>query len=542
MTATPTVPANPPQASRPRFFISYCIDDKKFVFETCNILETYLCRENMFLFEEHPSPTDSFLKEIQKEVDAADAVIFFVGERFDKYQCIELARSIAGDNNKAIWLVGIGGQRDERRFPEIIVAHAGGRRMLFDHYSRTKPPGSVKCAEDLIKEIKDWWRANFTAPWVDWDETKLLNGLPRVPQLFDYEKRIIEFYSAKELLESEVNGGDEAIDPASQNRERNLRARWPQSDIEWMLQNGVPAQWPNVHRYTPLHENHLNPALAGDFRAGEQGGEALVRVAALMDLGPPGSPLTFPEAGPRPRLAFPQPDGDRQINIAILVAGGIAPGINAVIDALVQRHHAYQRAAEDRGEKYQLKIFGVKNGFLAIGGGNAALSPHLVELKPQHTIEHATRGGSMLGTARDDDMLRTLSRHRRLKEISAAFSQEERMIDILYVIGGDGGMKAAHALWHFANRTRPQDRQMAVVTIPKTMDNDILWVWQSFGFLSAVDESRKIVETLHTEVRSNPRLGIVQLFGSDSGIRRKSRRPCVGRWTRHPGTDPRNRF
>src|ERR1700683_2838450 len=53
------------------------------------------------------------------------------------------------------------------------------------------------------------------------------------------------------------------------------------------------------------------------------------------------------------------------------------------------------------------------------------------------------------------------------------FSQKPRIIDILHVIAGDGGMKAAHALWHLANRTRPPDRQLVVVTVPKTMDNDI---------------------------------------------------------------------
>jgi 6-phosphofructokinase len=56
------------------------------------------------------------------------------------------------------------------------------------------------------------------------------------------------------------------------------------------------------------------------------------------------------------------------------------------------------------------------------------------------------------------------------------------------------------------------------VAIPKTMDNDILWVWQSFGFLSAVEKAREILTILDTEVKSNPRLCILQLFGSDSGF------------------------
>jgi 6-phosphofructokinase 1 len=77
-------------------------------------------------------------------------------------------------------------------------------------------------------------------------------------------------------------------------------------------------------------------------------------------------------------------------------------------------------------------------------------------------------------------------------------------------------MKAAHALWSTA-RNLP-GRPLSVVAVPKTMDNDILWVWQSFGFLSAVEQARVYIEQLHTEVVSNPRLCILQLFGSDSGF------------------------
>jgi 6-phosphofructokinase 1 len=50
------------------------------------------------------------------------------------------------------------------------------------------------------------------------------------------------------------------------------------------------------------------------------------------------------------------------------------------------------------------------------------------------------------------------------------------------------------------------------------MDNDVLWVWQSFGFLSAVEKAREVIDQLNTEVQSNPRLCVVQLFGSDSGF------------------------
>jgi 6-phosphofructokinase 1 len=92
-------------------------------------------------------------------------------------------------------------------------------------------------------------------------------------------------------------------------------------------------------------------------------------------------------------------------------------------------------------------------------------------------------------------------------------------LDILYVIGGDGSMRAAHTI--SVEATNHEDRrlkQLCVVGIPKTMDNDILWVWQSFGFLTAVHEATRITSGLHTEATSNPRLAVIQLFGSDSGF------------------------
>ena len=81
-------------------------------------------------------------------------------------------------------------------------------------------------------------------------------------------------------------------------------------------------------------------------------------------------------------------------------------------------------------------------------------------------------------------------------------------------------MRAAHAIWSFAQqhaKDMQSDKRISVIGIPKTMDNDILWVWQTFGFLSAVERAREVIDNLAVEVRSNPRLGVVQLFGSDSG-------------------------
>ena len=228
--------------------------------------------------------------------------------------------------------------------------------------------------------------------------------------------------------------------------------------------------------------------------------------------------LCFPEAGPRENLYFPPRTNINDLKVAILVSGGIAPGINAVIDGIVQRHWKYAR---DHYRTIGLQVFGIKNGFR----GFEAMRDSLIELVPKRerdqmvgkivTSEHANEGGSMLGTSRVDELIQIEHRLDRLNQNVVDLRREQ--IDILYVIGGDGSMKAAHALWSVSIND-PNNRPLSVVAVPKTMDNDILWVWQAFGFLSAVEKAREVIEHLHTEVKSNPRLGIVQLFGSDSGF------------------------
>jgi hypothetical protein len=66
-------------------------------------------------------------------------------------------------------------------------------------------------------------------------------------------------------------------------------------------------------------------------------------------------------------------------------------------------------------------------------------------------------------------------------------------------------MRAAHAISTVFRTSHPEDC-VSIVGVPKTMGNDILWVWQSFGFMSAVEKAREVIIQLYTEVRSNPRL------------------------------------
>jgi 6-phosphofructokinase 1 len=345
-------------------------------------------------------------------------------------------------------------------------------RMLLKHNDRVTfhdtasgfprtQKGAAACAEHVI--------TRFGINWFD-------DGLP-IGYPFDYEKDIVAAY----------------ISPDA-DRDRALR----------LAAQGCPWNWPTL---TPsngavFEENKLSPETSGSFKGPDERIVVDTRTARREQV----ANLTLLEAGPREELRYTL-DAFKTLNVGILVSGGIAPGINAVIDGIVTRHKLYQ---SNSTKHYALKIYGYKRGFAGLEQGATANL-----LTSEEVAEWAELGGSKLGTSRADDLLPQTDPDEATNREVALGSVIGRLhgdrIKILYVIGGDGSMRAAHAI-------HKRTSGISVVGVPKTMDNDILWVWQSFGFMSAVERAREAVLNLHTEVESNPRLGIVQLFGSDSGF------------------------
>jgi 6-phosphofructokinase 1 len=89
-------------------------------------------------------------------------------------------------------------------------------------------------------------------------------------------------------------------------------------------------------------------------------------------------------------------------------------------------------------------------------------------------------------------------------------------VDVLFAIGGDGTLKGAHAIAaEIASRGLP----IAVVGVPKTIDNDVAFVDKTFGFDTAVELARLAVDAAHTEaLNAYNGIGIVKLMGRDSGF------------------------
>ena len=200
---------------------------------------------------------------------------------------------------------------------------------------------------------------------------------------------------------------------------------------------------------------------------------------------------SFLEAGPRADLRH----DPRNVRVAIVTTGGLAPGLHSVIHSIVKRHCDTYSINNDGS------VFGVYDSFW----GLCHFADNREPLNPNITEEWLDEGGSRLGMVRGETG--TLSQ--TVEEITV--NLKKNLIDILYIIGGDGSLKVAHQL-ALANPTR------SIVGIPKTMDNDILWVNPSFGFDTAVAQATTVINTLHTEAASTRRICLIELFGAESGF------------------------
>ncbi len=206
------------------------------------------------------------------------------------------------------------------------------------------------------------------------------------------------------------------------------------------------------------------------------------------DLGEPQT-LQLEEAGPRRDLYF----DPGKTKCAIVTCGGLCPGLNDVIRAIVlEAYHAYKTPS----------VLGIRYG---LEGFIPSCNHNVMELTPA-SVEHIYQfGGTLLGSSRGpQDPAEIVDALERLN------------VSVLFVIGGDGSMKAASAI---AKEVRRRNIRISVIGIPKTIDNDINFVPQSFGFDTAVDKATEAIGCAHVEAVGTPNgIGIVKLMGRESGF------------------------
>lgn len=199
--------------------------------------------------------------------------------------------------------------------------------------------------------------------------------------------------------------------------------------------------------------------------------------------------LDFEAAGPRKKLYF---DPSRA-KCAIVTCGGLCPGLNDVIRAIVmEAHHAYHVPS----------IMGIRYG---LEGFIPACGHQPMELTPERVADIHRFGGTILGSSRGPQSAEEI-----------VDSLERSNVSILFVIGGDGSMKAALSI---SREVQARNLKIAVIGIPKTIDNDINFVPQSFGFDTAVDKATEAIGCAHVEAVGTPNgIGIVKLMGRESGF------------------------
>ena len=212
-------------------------------------------------------------------------------------------------------------------------------------------------------------------------------------------------------------------------------------------------------------------------------------LADLKDLGPGEEPQAFELAGPREMIYF----DPSKVHCAIATCGGLCPGTNDVIRAIVlELYHLY-------GVRH---IYGVRYGFQ---GFLPKYGHDLMELTPEAVANIHIFGGTILGTSRGP------------QDTSEIVDTLERInLRILFLIGGDGTLKAADEIYREITR---RELRIAVIVIPKTIDNDISLVPRSFGFDTAVEEATRAIHAAHTEAVGAPNgIGLVKLMGRYAGF------------------------
>ncbi|MFV1994853.1 MAG: ATP-dependent 6-phosphofructokinase [Verrucomicrobiales bacterium] len=241
---------------------------------------------------------------------------------------------------------------------------------------------------------------------------------------------------------------------------------------------------------TPTYPSPLLARPGIEFADGENRILAYNTMAALAPYLEAGLALpSFDPAGARRDIFF-DPATTRA---GIVTCGGLCPGLNDVIRGLVLTlHYAYDIR----------DVLGFRYGYSGLGK-----TPHAppLALSPDSVSEIHHFGGTLLGSCRgtppDAEIVDTLVREK---------------IDLLFSIGGDGTLRGAHAISREIER---RGLDIAVVAIPKTIDNDLAWVDRSFGFTTSVQEARRCIEGVHEEARGVWNgVGVVKLMGRDSGF------------------------
>jgi ATP-dependent phosphofructokinase / diphosphate-dependent phosphofructokinase len=194
---------------------------------------------------------------------------------------------------------------------------------------------------------------------------------------------------------------------------------------------------------------------------------------------------------------MPDASGRRQGSrrIGILTGGGDAPGLNAVIRAVVKS-----------AANCNCETIGLEDSFDGLLERN-----RWRRLTPRDVTGILRIGGTILGTTnRGDPFAYPIDANGGTRDCSARVIEmfRELQLDALVVIGGDGTLRIAHDFF---------TRGVPLVGVPKTIDNDIVETTSTFGFDTAVSFATDAIDRLHTTAEAHHRVMVVEVMGRNAG-------------------------
>jgi 6-phosphofructokinase 1 len=195
-------------------------------------------------------------------------------------------------------------------------------------------------------------------------------------------------------------------------------------------------------------------------------------------------------AGPRQKIYF----NPGHVHAGIVTCGGLCPGLNDVIRSIV-RCLWYSYSVH--------RISGIQYGFKGLLPEYKipAIDLDIDIVDDIHKIGGTILGSSRGGGDRTDDIVDSI---------------ERLNLNMLFIIGGDGTQKGALSI---AKEIERRGLKIAIIGIPKTIDNDLAFIQKSFGFETAVTQATQAVYAAHTEAHSSLNgIGLVKLMGRESGF------------------------
>ena len=181
--------------------------------------------------------------------------------------------------------------------------------------------------------------------------------------------------------------------------------------------------------------------------------------------------------------------------VGILTSGGDCQGLNATIRAVAKT--LYNQLGND------VEIIGIIDGYRGLIYGETR------KMKPENFSGILTMGGTILGTSRQPFKLMRVVDENSVDKVEAMKKNYKKLgLDCLVVLGGNGTQKTANLL---------REEGLNVVSLPKTIDNDIYGTDVTFGFQSAVDIATNVIDCIHSTATSHGRVFIIEVMGHKVG-------------------------